>query len=444
MSRLRRDDAGIIAVIVAIFAVALFMLAAMVVEVGSAREARRAAQAAADSAALAAAGVLYSDTGALQPGAALNAARRYARDNYNNGASLSEYWNNCPTWAALPDPEPNGDWSTSVGPVSSGTPCLGFFRENSGQYTKVYVMVPGKDTPGFFGAVQNDITGVAQAEVEDTTGFLVPCVLCVLGDFTGNVANVAINDGDARIDNLTFAPTGRMTVTNGFALYNTWDTNGAITPTPVQGGPVLDPFAGLNLPPSGTDFTRRARIAPSGPCSQGNYRSGIDRCTSFQPGIYVITGGSVALNNSTPANNVLFYLTCSQGTGTNTRPRSCDDSSSSAGAAFVGAGSQDSTITGRRVAGDYQGFAVIVDPDNTSTHSLVGAGDLTVHGAVYMPNGDVDDGTATSTGTYTGFGPVVVVNMTLNGDSLTPRMTHNAEDTVRVTRTVSGGIHLIR
>src|SRR5436190_14128659 len=91
------SDRGAVAVMTAILAVTLFVLAALVVDLGIARDSRRQAQNTADAAALAAANALYGTTAPKlnKPGnfvAAVQAAKDYAAENY--GITNSE-WSGC-------------------------------------------------------------------------------------------------------------------------------------------------------------------------------------------------------------------------------------------------------------------------------------------------------------------------------------------------------------
>ena len=110
-----RDDSGLIAVIVAAFSVVMFVLAALVVDIGLARETERQAQTAADAAALAGAGELYADDGTLQAGKAIATVKDYVGENYG---TTSSDWSSCSV--------PLDGWSSSAGSSSSGTPCIAF------------------------------------------------------------------------------------------------------------------------------------------------------------------------------------------------------------------------------------------------------------------------------------------------------------------------------
>src|SRR5215213_11026244 len=82
-----RDERGAVAVLTAVLAIVLFGIAALVVDLGVARDSRRQAQNTADAAALAAANALYATRAPNlnQPGdfdAAVEAAKSYAAENY--------------------------------------------------------------------------------------------------------------------------------------------------------------------------------------------------------------------------------------------------------------------------------------------------------------------------------------------------------------------------
>ncbi len=141
MGRLR-DEGGAVAVLTALLAVVLLSMAALVVDLGIARDSRRQAQNTADSAALAAANALYATRAPNlnQPGdfvAAVNAAKRYAAENY--GTTEAE-WRGCSTDQALDYQNP-GTW----------TNCITF---DSFLYPRqVLIVVPVREQPVFFGGV---------------------------------------------------------------------------------------------------------------------------------------------------------------------------------------------------------------------------------------------------------------------------------------------------
>ena len=148
---LRREDDGAIAIIVALFAVAMFAFGALVIEVGGDREARRSAQSAADSAALAAADAYDQTGGDLD--AALAAATEHAYDNFPAGRTEAAYWDGCQA-----DPVGGGTW------VNAGaTSCVAFREGTAGRHTRVQVVVPGLQTSRLLGAVAGKVRALAQA-----------------------------------------------------------------------------------------------------------------------------------------------------------------------------------------------------------------------------------------------------------------------------------------
>src|SRR5215213_2110872 len=139
-----RSDVGAVAVLTAVLAVVLFGLAAIVVDLGMARDNRRQAQNTADAAALAATNALYATRAPNlnQPGdfdAAVAAAKEYAAKNY--GTTQGE-WSGCsiPATDALGYQHPG-----------TGTNCITF---NSFNYpTQALVVVPLRKQPSLLGGV---------------------------------------------------------------------------------------------------------------------------------------------------------------------------------------------------------------------------------------------------------------------------------------------------
>ena len=78
-----RDEQGAVAVMVSIVAVVLFVIAAMVVDLGLARDTRRQSQNTADAAALAAGNKLYDATGHVQFATAVSEAKSYSLTNFD-------------------------------------------------------------------------------------------------------------------------------------------------------------------------------------------------------------------------------------------------------------------------------------------------------------------------------------------------------------------------
>ena len=98
----RRDEDGAIAILVAIVTCfVLFGLAALVVDLGLARDTKQASQIASDASALAAATALYPDaTGVPNFTAAVTAAKSYAQKNF--GVDPTTGWSGCVDSGAQP------------------------------------------------------------------------------------------------------------------------------------------------------------------------------------------------------------------------------------------------------------------------------------------------------------------------------------------------------
>ncbi len=158
-----RDETGAIAIIVALFSIAVMVLGALVVEVGSQREARTSAQSAADAAALAAAAAIYATPApADRELAAYQAATTYAQKNWATDRPATDaYWNGCDVDYAI-TAQAGETWKRSA-----QSTCVAFLIEG-GKYVKVQVVLPGQPTTQFFGAVKGDTRAMAQATIIQT------------------------------------------------------------------------------------------------------------------------------------------------------------------------------------------------------------------------------------------------------------------------------------
>lgn len=140
-----RDESGAVAILVGVLALVLFGIAALVVDLGLARDTRRMAQNAADASALSAANALYLDTSkpvAMRISSAVTAAMDYAKGNY--GVQEAD-------WAGCVDPEHLAH--------TAGTQCISF--DNAAEPTEVRVKVPTETTPTLFGGAAGGSGGVA-------------------------------------------------------------------------------------------------------------------------------------------------------------------------------------------------------------------------------------------------------------------------------------------
>lgn len=379
----QRDESGAIAVLVAITSIVLFLIAALVVDLGLARDTRRQSQNAADASALAAANVLYPAGTCQQPAGgtppciadAVAAAKDYASANF--GVATGD-WAGCPV-------APSGFH------VSPGTPtCISF--DDLAHPTRVWVLMPTRDVKtglgNLAGVSRVPVTSAARAVV--TPGGLASCGLCLLGGGTHYIQNgdiaVSGTSVQANGDLGTQQNNGHVTVTGGSVQVEGTAT-GNISPAAQTGaGTLVDPLAGIELPgPSNAWFA-----APTGLktniCSQGPgfYRSPTvaNNCV-LQPGLYVITGTlQLAGQKSIDARaGVTLYFTC----GASPTPTPCASGGQSGGSM---------TYTGQATlsihapsTGPTKGLSIVSDRHNTADIELKGNGADSVTGTIYVASG---------------------------------------------------------
>jgi Flp pilus assembly protein TadG len=382
MTRRRGDEHGAIAIITAILATMLFIIAALVVDIGLARDTKRQSQNAADSSALAAGNVLYltgaSCTTAPCFNQAVQAAKDYALANFNVAPGA---------WAGCTDPG-------KLAYVQTGqTPCISF--NNATAPTQVRVRIPTRTVDTSLGTLAgvDEIAVATVARAAMIPGGMLPCGLCVLG--TGMTHD--LQNGDVTVTNSSVHLNGNVAVSNNGLVV----TNGQIsvqgsasgplanyTPDPTTGSPpIADPLAELVLPPAamGTLVNR------TDPCTQGagiyvgkNFPNALCPLT---PGLYVIRSGTWTLNGN--ANTILrgsgvtLYFTCSTGTAV----RACNPNESGANLDFSGNGSLD--IDGP-TSGPLKGMSIIYDRNNIASLQLTGNGVSSTTGTIYAAKGTLD------------------------------------------------------
>jgi hypothetical protein len=147
------DDNGALAIIVALFATAIFILGAMVVEGGVYQESHRTAQNTADAAALAAAAVLAEDGSRSR---AVNIAAEYGvKNNYPPGRTEANYFAGCTAKV------PSG-WQRSA-----RTSCVSFQPDATqpGRWSAVQVVTPPVESTGLFGLVVAPIRALAWGSI---------------------------------------------------------------------------------------------------------------------------------------------------------------------------------------------------------------------------------------------------------------------------------------
>lgn len=410
--RVRRTDDGVIAVIVAVFAMVMFALGALVVDLGLAREARREAQSSADAAALAAAGELYDDTETMHVDLAVRAAKRFARANFG---VREEQWSSCTV--VLPP-----GWTTTVAGTGSGTSCIAF--DSGTRPTKVQVVMPGRHTASLLGGVVGyegmDVSALAQAGLTPTSRRV--CALCVFSMLevdTGDVivtggGDIAAGDGQVQQVNGSVSASGGGAIT----FQETPDpASGAVySPQPqIDGLSVSDPFVSSSLPTSfGAAYSSDTVTCGSGGISTlapGVYRDIAIRngtCT-LKDGLFVVTGTLTMESNPatrlSAANTTLFFA-C----GTRLSPRTCASPGETGGQLdFQGNGSLQIS---RWHTSD---FSVLYDPWNTSPLRLAGNATATsLGGSLYARRSTV---TISGNGAVSIANQMVVDSLDFNGNN---------------------------
>ena len=368
-----RSEDGAVAVVVAILATALFIVAAMVVDLGFARDVKRQSQNAADAAALAAGNVLYGNGTTPRFTDAVLAAKNYASSNF--GVTEAD-------WVSCTDP-------AALRHRPASTPCISF--QNSTLYlldaTKpdtVRVRIPVRDVDTTLGAVAGvskiPVAAEAHASIEFTT--MPSCALCVLGQGPHDLQNgdITVNGGEVHFNgNVSMNPNGSVTTDKGTKIQGT-TTGGTHSPTPTTGVPAItDPLAFMPMP-DWSPLTPKSNPCLQGPGIYGSFSFPNVPCV-LTPGLYVIAGATSQWSGAGTAAvtgvGVTLFFTC----GTPTVPAPC--ATNGDGATLDMAGSSlfqiEAPLSDPRLA-------IVFDRNNTETLRIVGSGGSAITGTVYAPS----------------------------------------------------------
>ncbi len=402
----RREDSGAVALLVAVLVTVLFGLAAIVVDLGMARDLRRQAQATADAAAVAAALSVQADLaapgGTLATAAAAAVAKVQAYALANLGVPATD-WAGCSDSSALP--------VTPDAATNSDT-CISFST------SEVKVVLPARHSPVSFAAIygQGAIAVGATARAAWAPRLPGDCILCVVGDATFDAAS----NGDARTDQGTVRIGGTVDIEPGSPNSGSLDVNhgdlyyndlapGSLPPQPLDTGYSLhagetfaDPYAtSIGNPWDNPGFpagpiaavidpsTHACSVGPSGVATLTAAQA--SGCTGFAPGLYVLYPGASGGNDvklSAGGSGVLFFLTCAN--ATDSAPLDCSDPTAGNGA-HLRTPAGVPTISGiaattNPLLADYRGFAIIIDPGNPLDQAI---GHLNITGTVYAPTQNV-------------------------------------------------------
>ncbi len=385
MRRLRsRDEGGAIAIIVAVSSVMLFVLAAMVVDLGLARDTRRQSQNSADASALAAANRLYptaacatlNPSGSNTPPClsdAVNAAKSYAESNY--GVTAAD-WNTCAS-------APSG-YST----VTGSPTCISF--DDLTRPTMVWVQMPTRHLKTGLGnaAGVSQVSVSAQARAVVDGGIASSCGLCFLGPVDAINADFSVEGGSIHVNgDLNAGPNGIWTATGMIGVVGTVSGGQFPGGPPTAVDPIEDPWKdATNVPPAVSGSVKSAPACSTsgkkgssgnGPGKYGDFAIPNKACT-LDPGLYVITGAWTMKNNTDLiGTGVTLYFTC----GTPGSTHVCNPGEAGGyldaknGAVHLSAPTSGATA----------GLAIVYDRENVSNLGLQGNGDTGITGAVYAP-----------------------------------------------------------
>jgi hypothetical protein len=383
--------------------VALVLCAAVVVDLGIARDARRQSQNAADAASLAAANVLYPTTNTCSPGAppcianAVTAVKAYSEKNFDVTASD---WAGCSVAS-----------SARLAYVPSGeSTCISFDSLTSP--TLVRVHVPRRNVSTFFGAIIGRSSIPVGSLAEAKLGLTVECSLCFLGDVDSGNGDITVTGGSVAVNgNVTAGPNSDWASQSNGVVGTV--SGGNFTPAARNIPSFPDPLASsLTFPLSTSGLSSKSDPCSHGPGVYANVNLPNSTC-NLQPGMYVITGAWGAQNK-----------TKLQGTGVTLYVKSPSG--------YLDLKNGDAIISapaaGTAVKGARDGYVIIYDPDNTKGLGLQGNGDTMISGIVYAPKSRLDFNGNSCFG-FRG-GPIVVGGGSTNGNKSCITVTDPVDTTV--------------
>lgn len=402
----------------AVLATALFVVAALVIDLGLARDVRRQSQTASDSAALAAANVLYPDSGACAPPSggvppcftdAVNAAKSYSTANF--GVPLS-------AWSTCTDPD------RFYVPAFS-TPCISFTDDTfagtvPSAPNRVRVLMPVRSVTAGFGQAAGvrsiEVGSYARAKLTD--GQARSCGLCLLSTSVSALGNgdVTVNGGAVFSNgSVDTGPNGHLTATPAppNTITSVGTCVGNCVPAATQTAyPIADPYADvISLP-----LDKGSLTAKTDPCSQGPGIYGAltlpnSTCT-LAAGVYFLTGVWDMHNNTLlRGTGVVLYGTC----GTTAVPAGCASGQAGGGLDGKNGDTQLTAPTTSPGFGIPPGMVIVYDRANTTLLNLQGNGNSSITGSVYAVSTQLQfPGNSYFTVTN---GPVIVGSLYGNGNT---------------------------
>jgi Flp pilus assembly protein TadG len=422
--RVRRDERGAVAILVAGSFVVMLMAAAFAIDLGNVASTQRQGSHAADAAAVSAGDILAQNgVGSAAQATAYAEAQQSLESSFPQDATPN--WDGCGTPQA------------GFAPMAAGEDCVNVdtaLHAVNVVTPPVYVAYGVAKAGGFSGTY---VEGSATAEYSGVPG---ACGLCALngsgvalnatGNPTINVVNGAVAVDSASNGALTVTGSSQITGTaiNVVGTYS--GPAGDVSPQPNQGAAAVpDPLGSLSMPPSWatgsvpttttscpTTTAAGGNVSDNG-CNMtlepGNYGSismGGNGTLTFAPGDYVITGAFDTTGTaSVSATGVTLYFTCSSTSGGVTVVSACPSDASEAQSTEEPEGSLDEEGTGSVVitpptTGTYAGISVLYDRNDDAGLTIKGTSSLSLAGTVYAKSA-----TLTILGTSTTADSLIVV-----------------------------------
>lgn len=379
------SERGVVVLAVAMFMVIFVATAALVVDIGYAKQVRRHAQNTADAAALAAAQELDGTSAALTQ--AVTTAKAWAHKNDPELTAGS--WVGCKDSDAL-----------SVTPDLSNE-CISF----SSDRLTVRVALPPRRQPVAFGAVVGSEGIVISASAHATkqmsnpsNAVAGPCGLCSIGSHLqiGGDATIEVTNGEIQANSLTANSNDSHRGISPAPLrwyYNNWSNWGRnAQPAPATfdsfysplSAPVPNPFADKDVSYAGLVIDRsnishnngvtNNLIQPNRIYTQGiNINGGT---VNLAPGHYYIRGQLRVQNNATlNGHGVTLVFVCESKCGN--------------GIGHFEFGQNSTVNITAPTSGPYTGMAIMFDPDGQNGTASQMRGKVTLEGAVYNKNAGI-------------------------------------------------------
>lgn len=402
----------------------LFAFAALVVDLGQARDVRRQAQNAADASALAGANEIYNATSvAAGKTAAAAAVKNLAQTNLGIAPTA---WTGC-TDSGRP---------ASYTPIDG--PCISV--DSATSPTRVRVHLPSISVPTplatLLGVSSVNVSAIAEGAI-DAGGGTVPCGLCVLGTGTtvmSGPSRVSVSNAGVYFNgSVSQSGSSYISVAGGDIEYQgtfSSSSSGVNSPAPVQdtGPPMADPLAFLwtsgKLPPDWSSLPIKGSVSAGSSCAlaPGRYdnMSFSNGCT-LSPGLYVVTGTfKISGGNTVDATaGVTLYFTC----GTSSAPRTCNVGET--GGTLEASGGSQLPIKPPST-GPLKGLSIVYDQNNAGQMVLSG-GSAAMGGTIYVPSGTFTYSGGSAATSWNSM--VVVKTFTVSGGA-NINLTYSAADNV--------------